>query len=1458
MNNPIAFNNTGTVAASAGTLSFGGGGTCGSTCAGSWTVNSGATLQYSSLTFALSGAISGQGTVNFSGATVTLTGTYPLTGTTNVSAGIVDFDQPYPATITGALNQSAGTLDGTGALTISGLLTWSGGTESGTGTTTANGTTMVNGVATSVVFPAGSDVNLTGRTFINNGLAVWQTGTAGQFVFGSGAQWNNAASSTWNFQNDTSLVNGGGTGQAFNNSGIFEKTGSNSTSTASTVNAPIAFNNAGTATVTAGILGFGGSFTQTAGNTFLNGGNIQTTVPMNIQGGTVTGSGTVTGATSAGGISNANGTLSPGVSAIVGSITLGTGGGGNYSQGATGVYDVKIGGASAGQYDTVTATNNATLAGTLNVTLINGFSPALANSFTILTAGTVSGNFATTNLPTLLSGLGWNVKYNTTSVVLSVVSVATPVATLNTTSLSFPNTIVGSSSAVNTTAKLENSGTAPLTIASIIPTGADAGNYSYTTDATSPCPISPNTLGNGSSCTLEITFTPTSAGTHNNAQITITDNNGSVMGSTQTINLSGTGIQLSSIAVTPNPATTQMGNKIPFTATGTYTDNSTQNLTSAVTWNSSSMTVATIATAGLASALTGGTTNITASQTIFGGSVITSPIDVFTVTAATHFAVSAQSTATEGTAFNFSVTALDQNNITVPGYAGTAHFTSTDPLAVLPANTTLTNGSGTFSATLKTAGSQTITATDTVTSTITGTSNVITVGSGTPASVTATAGATQSAAINTAFGTALQATVKDNGGNLLSGVSVVFTAPGTGASGTFANGTATTTSITNSSGIAVPTTFTANGTAGGPYTVTATVAGVTGAADYSLTNTAGTPASVTATAGGTQSAAINTAFGTLLAATVKDSGGNLLPGVSVVFTAPGTGASGTFANGTATTTAITNGSGVATATVFTANATAGGPYTVTGTVAGVTGAADYSLTNTAGTPASVTATAGATQSVAINTAFGTLLAATVKDSGGNLLPGVNVAFTAPGTGASGTFANGTATMTTKTSSSGIATSTVFTANATAGGYTVTASVAGVATGAGFSLTNTAGGTTTAVTSSTNPSTVNQSVTFRATVVPVAPATGTPTGTVSFTSNGAAIAGCASVALSGTDVATCATSALAAGSDSIVATYGGDSNFNGSSGSLTQTVNNESATTTAVTSSANPSVVNQAVTLTATVSGAGGTPTGTVLFTANGTGISGCGSVELSVATGVARCTASALAVGSDSIVATYGGDSNFNGSSGTLTQTVNKGATTTAVTSSANPSVVDQTVNLTATVAPVAPATGTLSGKVSFSANGTTITGCGAVAVTTTGVATCTTSTLAVGSDSIVATYGNDSNFSGSSGTLTQTVNKGATTTAVTSSANPSVVDQTVNLTATVAPVAPATGTLSGNVSFSANGTTITGCGAVAVTTAGVATCTTSTLAVGSDSIVATYGNDSNFSGSSGTLTQVVSAALTI
>jgi hypothetical protein len=105
-------------------------------------------------------------------------------------------------------------------------------------------------------------------------------------------------------------------------------------------------------------------------------------------------------------------------------------------------------------------------------------------------------------------------------------------------------------------------------------------------------------------------------------------------------------------------------------------------------------------------------------------------------------------------------------------------------------------------------------------------------------SITATSGSGQIAVLDTAFTNPLLANVT-TGGTATSGVSVTFTAPATGASGTFANGTATDTETTNASGVATSTAFTAN-TSGGAYAVTATVAGASTPASFNLTNTAAT------------------------------------------------------------------------------------------------------------------------------------------------------------------------------------------------------------------------------------------------------------------------------------------------------------------------------------------------------------------------------------------------------------------------------------------------------------------------------------------------------------------------------------------------------------------------------------------------------------------------------------------
>jgi len=104
-----------------------------------------------------------------------------------------------------------------------------------------------------------------------------------------------------------------------------------------------------------------------------------------------------------------------------------------------------------------------------------------------------------------------------------------------------------------------------------------------------------------------------------------------------------------------------------------------------------------------------------------------------------------------------------------------------------------------------------------------------------PANIVATAGSAQSAIINSTFATALQAKVTDVNGNPVSGVVVSFNAPANGASGTFANNTTTTTATTDANGVATGPSFSANGTAG-LYSVSASINGGSTSTAFSLTN----------------------------------------------------------------------------------------------------------------------------------------------------------------------------------------------------------------------------------------------------------------------------------------------------------------------------------------------------------------------------------------------------------------------------------------------------------------------------------------------------------------------------------------------------------------------------------------------------------------------------------------------
>ncbi|MFB7885714.1 Ig-like domain repeat protein [Microbacterium sp. NPDC056057] len=455
-------------------------------------------------------------------------------------------------------------------------------------------------------------------------------------------------------------------------------------------------------------------------------------------------------------------------------------------------------------------------------------------------------------------------------------------------------------------------------------------------------------------------------------------------------------------------------------------------------------------------------------------------------------------------------------------------------------------------------------------------------------------------------------------------------------------------------------------------------------------------------------------------------------------------------------------------------------------------------------------------------------------------------------------------------------------------------------------------TTTAVTTSGTPSKTGDPVTFTATVT----AGGNPvtTGSVAFTADNAALG--APVALNASGQATITTSALAEGTHAIVATYAGSTGFLGSNGSVSQRVDN----TTVVTGNTfcNPGALTvpqegasapypsnitvsglagPVTKVTATLNGishtapidldvmlSGPTPSTNLLLMSDAGGttpVSGAnavfddaaaGSVPAPLVSGTFRPTdldtegtdaafpAPAPAISAATTLATFNGG-NGNGvwslwvvddaggdagsiSGGWCLTVTTASATTTALTSSVNPSFFGDSVTFTATVTSGgSPVTG---GTVSFADGATPL--ASSVPVDANGMATFTTSALGVGTHALTATYSGTPAYATSSASVDQVVGLASTSTSLTSSLNPSLVGQAVTFTATV--TAGGSPVTAGTISFADAGSPLGG--AVALDANGTATLTTSALPAGTHPLTATYSGTAAYATSSGNLDQGV------
>ena len=442
------------------------------------------------------------------------------------------------------------------------------------------------------------------------------------------------------------------------------------------------------------------------------------------------------------------------------------------------------------------------------------------------------------------------------------------------------------------------------------------------------------------------------------------------------------------------------------------------------------------------------------------------------------------------------------------------------------------------------AGTPTITA---ATTGLTSATQVETINAATANKLAITSATVSGAASNTANLGPITVQLQDTLGNpVTTGTSANLSSNTTGTAvfATSING-ASVTSVSILAGSSTATFYYGDTKAGTP-TITAATTGLTSATQVETINAA-TANKLAITSATVSGAASNTANLGPITVQLQDTLGNpVTTGTSANLSSNTTGTAvfATSING-ASVTSVSILAGSSTATFYYGDTKAGTP-TITAATTGLTSATQVETIN-AGSAASVSVASGSGQSATVGTTFGAALVARITDANGNPISGALITFTAPASGASGTFGGGVNTATTNTS--GLATSANFTANATFGNYLVSASIG--ATSTNFTLTNAQAGTATTLVSTSTTAQVGQSVTFTATVA----ATGTPVvpvGSVSFldSSNGVVSCTSGSSTLDATGKATCTTSFAGAGTFGVKAAYAGNASFAASTSATT--------------------------------------------------------------------------------------------------------------------------------------------------------------------------------------------------------------------------------------------------------------------------------------------------------------------
>ncbi|MBL7703176.1 MAG: hypothetical protein JNM14_13065 [Ferruginibacter sp.] len=316
---------------------------------------------------------------------------------------------------------------------------------------------------------------------------------------------------------------------------------------------------AGTAQVNDITINAGATLTNN-GTLNINGGGTVTTA------GTYRGTGAFTGAL----YNNSGGTVSPGLSP--GCTVFGAG----YTNG-TGTELIEIAGTTpCTQHDQIQVTGTATLSGTLDVQFFGGYVPTCGESYTIMTATTVTGTFATINYPALPAGMNWNIQYNATSVVLSITgtptATATPASQTSCSGTAITTIVLSGSPVAGTVYNWTRDNTVAVTGITASGSGDISGTLTNTTNAPvtvtfTITPVSGTCTGASVTATVIVNPTPTvnavaSETVCNNSPTTAVTFSGAVAGTVFNWTNSNTAIGLAAAGT---------GNIASFTATNTGT-----------------------------------------------------------------------------------------------------------------------------------------------------------------------------------------------------------------------------------------------------------------------------------------------------------------------------------------------------------------------------------------------------------------------------------------------------------------------------------------------------------------------------------------------------------------------------------------------------------------------------------------------------------------------------------------------------------------------------------------------------------------------------------------------------------------------------------------------------------------------------------------------------------------------